>query len=82
MEDYIKEALQQQFIHPSTSRAASSFFFAGKKDGDLWPCINYQTINDHTVNHTVPYPLPLVPATLEGTLWGPHLLEARLAVHI
>ncbi len=82
MEDYIKEALQQQFIRPSTSRVASSFFFAGKKDGGLWPCINYQTINDHTFNHTVPYPPPLVPAALEGTLWGPHLLEARLAVHI
>ncbi len=63
MEDYIKEALQQQFIRPSTSSAASIFFFVGKKDGGLRPCIDYRTLNDHTVK--LPYPLPLVPAALE-----------------
>ncbi|XP_016384664.1 RNA-directed DNA polymerase homolog [Sinocyclocheilus rhinocerous] len=63
MEEYIKEALQQQFIHPSTSPTASSFFFVGKKDGGLRPCIDYRTLNEHTVK--LPYPLPLVPATLE-----------------
>ncbi len=55
MEDYIKEALQQGFILPSASSEASSFF--------LLPCIDYQTLNDHTVK--LPYPLPLVPAALE-----------------
>ncbi len=63
MEDYIKEALQQQFICPSTSPAPSSFFFVGKKDGGLRPCIDYRTLNDHTVK--LPYPLPLVLAALE-----------------
>ncbi|XP_016106693.1 RNA-directed DNA polymerase homolog [Sinocyclocheilus grahami] len=63
MEDYIKEALQQGFIHPSTSLAASSFFFVGKKDGGLRPCIDYRTLNSQTVKY--PYPLPLVPAALE-----------------
>ncbi len=63
MEDYIKEALQQRFICPSTSPAASSFFFMGKKDGGLRPCINYRTHNAHTVK--LPYPLSLVPAALE-----------------
>ncbi len=63
MEDYIKEALQQQFIRPSTSPAALSFFFVGKKDGGLRPCIDYRTLNDHTVK--LPYPLPLVPTALE-----------------
>ncbi len=57
MEDYIKEALQQRFIHPSTSPAASSFFFVGKKDGSLRPCIDYRILNA--------LPLPLVPAALE-----------------
>ncbi|KAI2663454.1 Transposon Tf2-11 polyprotein [Labeo rohita] len=33
MEEYIAEALSQGFIQPSTSPAASSFFFVGKKDG-------------------------------------------------
>ncbi len=42
MEEYIKEALQQGFIRPSTSPAASSFFFVAKKDGGLRPCIDYR----------------------------------------
>ncbi len=73
MENYIKEALQQQFIRPSTSPAASSFFFVGKKDGGLRPCIDYRTLNDHTVK------LPsssLGPVRHRGTPWGPHLLKA------
>ncbi len=68
MEDYIKEALQQQLIRPSTSPAASSFFFVGKKDGGLRPCIDYRTLNDRTVK--LPYPLPLVLSALEE-LRGP-----------
>ncbi len=63
MEDYIQEVLQQRFIRPSTSPATSSFFFVGKKDGGLRPCIDYRTLNAHTVK--LPYPLPLVPAALE-----------------
>ncbi len=63
MEDYIKEALQQGFIWPSTSPATSSFFFMGKKDGGLRICIDYRALNSQTVK--LPYPLPLVPAALE-----------------
>ncbi len=63
MEEYIQEALNQGYIHPSSSPAASSFFFVGKKDGGLRPCIDYRALNSHTVK--LPYPLPLVPATLE-----------------
>ncbi len=62
MEDYIKELLQQQLIRPSTSPAASSFFFMSKKDGGFWPCFDYLTLNDDTVK--LPYPLLLVPAAL------------------
>ncbi|KAL0150990.1 hypothetical protein M9458_053717 [Cirrhinus mrigala] len=57
MDDYIKEALQQGFSHPSTSPAASSFFFVGKKDAGLRPCIDYRCLNSQTVKF--PYPLPL-----------------------
>ncbi|XP_053681471.1 retrotransposon-derived protein PEG10 [Labeo rohita] len=45
MENYITEALNQGFIRPSTSPAASSFFFVGKKDGGLRPCIDYRQLN-------------------------------------
>ncbi len=63
MEEYIEEALQQGYIRPSTSPAASSFFFVTKKDGGLRPCIDYRALNNITVKFR--YPLPLVPAALE-----------------
>ncbi|KAK3524709.1 hypothetical protein QTP86_001051 [Hemibagrus guttatus] len=63
MEEYISEALQQGFIQPSTSPAASSFFFVAKKAGGLRPCINYHVLNSQTVKFA--YLLPLVPAALE-----------------
>ncbi len=63
MEEYIEEALRQGYIVPSTSPAASSFFFVAKKDGGLRPCIDYRALNNITVKFR--YPLPLVPAALE-----------------
>ncbi len=63
MEEYIKEALQQGYICPSTSPAASSFFFLAKKDGSLQHCIVYRTLKKIRVK--LPYPLPLVPAAFQ-----------------
>ncbi|KAK3547554.1 hypothetical protein QTP86_024715 [Hemibagrus guttatus] len=63
MEEYIEEALAVGHIRPSTSPAAAGFFFVGKKDGGLRPCIDYRGLNAITVRY--PYPLPLVPAALE-----------------
>ncbi|KAI2644950.1 Transposon Ty3-I Gag-Pol polyprotein [Labeo rohita] len=53
----------QEYIRPSTSPAASSFFFVSKKDGGLRPCIDYRVLNHHTIK--IRYLLPLVPAALE-----------------
>ncbi|KAK3568022.1 hypothetical protein QTP86_028613, partial [Hemibagrus guttatus] len=50
-------------IRPSTSPVAAGFFFVGKRDGGLQPCIDYRGLNAITVRY--PYPLPLVPAALE-----------------
>ncbi|KAK3537154.1 hypothetical protein QTP70_002657 [Hemibagrus guttatus] len=63
MEEYIKEALSQAYIRPSTSPAASSFFFLAKNNGGLRPCIDYRALNKITVKFR--YPLPLVPSALE-----------------
>ncbi|KAI2646332.1 Transposon Tf2-9 polyprotein [Labeo rohita] len=63
MEEYINEALDSGIIHPSTSPAAAGFFFVGKKDGGLRPCIDYRGLNNVTVKFR--YPLPLVPPALE-----------------
>ncbi|KAK3548971.1 hypothetical protein QTP70_022658 [Hemibagrus guttatus] len=72
MEEFIREALQQGFIQPSTSLVASSFFFVAKKDGGLRPCIDYRVLNSQTVKFA--YPLPLVPMALEE-LRGAHILS-------
>ncbi|KAK3566681.1 hypothetical protein QTP86_003194 [Hemibagrus guttatus] len=63
MEEYIETSLAAGHIRPSTSPAAAGFFFVGKKDGGLRPCIDYRGLNAVTVRY--PYPLPLVPAALE-----------------
>ncbi|KAK3535047.1 hypothetical protein QTP70_002233 [Hemibagrus guttatus] len=63
MEEYIESSLAAGHIRPSTSPAAAGFFFVGKKDGGLRPCIDYRGLNAITVRY--PYPLPLVPAALE-----------------
>ncbi|XP_062418964.1 uncharacterized protein LOC134131237 [Pungitius pungitius] len=63
MNQYVEESLQQGIIRPSTSPAASSFFFVGKKDGGLRPCIDYRALNAITVKNR--FPLPLIPAALE-----------------
>ncbi|XP_016366290.1 RNA-directed DNA polymerase homolog [Sinocyclocheilus rhinocerous] len=63
MDEYIEEALQQGYICLPKSPAASSFFFVTKKDGGLWPCIDYRTLNK--INVKFRYPLPLIPASLE-----------------
>ncbi len=63
MEKYIEEALESGFIRPSTSPAASGFFFVLKKDGGLCPCIDYRGLNSITIKNR--YPLPLVPSALE-----------------
>ncbi|KAK3546616.1 hypothetical protein QTP70_031231, partial [Hemibagrus guttatus] len=41
----------------------AGFFFIGKKDGGLHPCVDYWGLNAIMVRY--PYPLPLVPAALE-----------------
>ncbi|KAK3574506.1 hypothetical protein QTP86_008557 [Hemibagrus guttatus] len=47
----------------STSPGAAGFFFVGKKEGGLRPCIDYRGLNAITVRY--PYPLPLAPTALE-----------------
>ena len=63
MDSYIKEALAQGFICPSTSPAAASFFFVENKGGGLRPCIDYRSLNRVAIKNR--YPLPLVPSALE-----------------
>ena len=63
MESYIDEALTAGFIRPSTSPAGAGFFFVGKKDGGLRPCIDYRGLNQITVRNR--YPLPLMSSSFD-----------------
>ncbi|KAK3560196.1 hypothetical protein QTP86_000671 [Hemibagrus guttatus] len=82
MEKYIEKALAMGYIRPSTSPAVAGFFFVGKKDGGLHPCIDYRGLNAIMVRYL--YSLPLVPAALEQ-LRGAVIftkLDLRSAYHL
>ena len=63
MDDYITSSLKAGIIRPSSSPAGAGFFFVGKKDGSLRPCIDYSPLNDITVKNR--YPLPLMSSAFE-----------------
>ncbi|XP_072263043.1 vomeronasal type-2 receptor 26-like [Pyxicephalus adspersus] len=50
----IQENLEKGFICPSSSPAGAGFFFVGKKDGGLRPCIDYRGLNKLTVRNPLP----------------------------
>ncbi|KAG1928442.1 retrotransposable element [Pimephales promelas] len=82
MEKYISDSLAAKFIRPSSSPAGAGFFFVGKKDGSLRPCIDYRGLNNITVKNT--YPLPLMSSAFER-LQGASIftkLDLRNAYHL
>ena len=58
MTKYVQESLAAGIIRPSSSPARAGFFFVGKKDSSLRPCIVYRGLNDLTIKNR--YPLPLI----------------------
>ena len=54
MEKYLSKSLEAGIIRPSSSPAGAGFFFIGKKDGSLRPCIDYRGINNITVKNRYP----------------------------
>ncbi|XP_016332899.1 uncharacterized protein LOC107681197 [Sinocyclocheilus anshuiensis] len=82
MDTYIKESLAAGIIRASTSPAGAGFFFVGKKDGVLRPCIDYRGLNKIMVRNQ--YPLPLM-ATAFELLQGASIftkLDLRNAYHL
>ena len=82
MEKYIGESLAAGLIRPSSSPAGAGFFFVGKKDGTLRPCIDYRGLNAITVKNR--YPIPLISSAF-SMLQKAHFftkLDLRNAYHL
>lgn len=56
MSAYIEESLAAGIMRPSSSLAGVGFFFVGKKDRTLRPCIDYRGLNNITVKNRYPFP--------------------------
>jgi len=54
--EFLKKAIDRQWIRESESPAASPMIFVAKKDGTPRPCIDYRALNNMTVKNR--YPLP------------------------
>uniref|UniRef100_A0A671YIT6 Gypsy retrotransposon integrase-like protein 1 n=1 Tax=Sparus aurata TaxID=8175 RepID=A0A671YIT6_SPAAU len=63
IKEYITASLKAGLIRPSSSPAGAGFFFVGKKDGSLRPCIDYSPLNDITIKNR--YPLPLMSSVFD-----------------
>ena len=60
---FITESLAKGFITDSKSPYASALFYRKKKDGKLWPIMDYCILNKWTVRNN--YPLPLITNIIE-----------------
>ena len=63
MEDYINTSQASGLIRPSSFSLSAGFFFVGKKDGNLRPCIDYRGLKEITIKNK--YPLPLIDPSFE-----------------
>ncbi|XP_015260318.1 PREDICTED: uncharacterized protein LOC107104748 [Cyprinodon variegatus] len=81
MEKYI-ESLAAGIIRSSSSPLGAGFFFVGKKDGTLRPCIDYRGLNQITIKNK--YPLPLLASAFEPIQWATVFtkLDLRNAYHL
>ena len=82
MEKYLAESLAAGIIRPSSSPAGAGFFFVGKKDGTLRPCIDYRGINAMTVRNRYPLPLMDTPFKLLQGATVFTKLDLRNAYHL
>jgi hypothetical protein len=56
LKEHIKDLLEKEFIHPSSSPWGGPVIFVLKKDGTHWLCIHYHALNEVTIKNK--YPLP------------------------
>jgi hypothetical protein len=54
----MKELLEKEFIHPSSSLWGAPVIFVPKKDGTQRLCVDYRVLNEITIKNK--YPLPMI----------------------
>ena len=70
LDKFISENLRKGYIRKSQAPMASSFFFVGKKGGDLRPCQDYRYLNQKTVKNAHPIPnISRIMDKLKGSKW-------------
>ena len=62
--EFIDKHLNIGFIQPSHSSHSTPILFVKKKDGSLWLCVNFQSLNKVTKKDR--YPLPLITDLLDA----------------
>ena len=72
--EYLDENLAKNFIQYSKSPARTCILFAKKKDGSLWMCVDYRSLNKITIKNQ--YPLSLSSEFLD------HLGQAKVYTKI
>ena len=58
LDKFLQEQQESNYICPSKSPYTAPLFFIEKKDGDLWPVLDYQVLNSYTIKNN--HPLPLI----------------------
>ena len=64
---YIKDLLNKGWITKSASRYCSLIVAVRKKDGSLWLCCDYQSLNSET--QVDRYPLPRIQDVIDSLKW-------------
>jgi hypothetical protein len=58
LKEHVKELLEKEFIHPSSSPWGAPVIFVLKKDGTQRLCVDYHALNEVTIKNK--YPLPRI----------------------
>jgi hypothetical protein len=58
LKEHIRELLEKEFLHPSSSPWGAPVIFVPKKDGTQRLCVDYHALNEVTVKNN--YPLPRI----------------------
>jgi hypothetical protein len=58
LKEHVKELLEKEFIHPSSSPWGAPVIFVMKKDGTQRLCVDYHALNEVTIKNK--YPLPRI----------------------